>query len=63
MAIPSFRTRTHAVTMYTRLKNVENTSQACNADKWGTTIAKRIHTKPEIAMQCGSFMLSSRRSA
>lgn len=59
MAIPSFRARETAVTMYTRLKIVENASHARSADRWGTAIAKRIHAMPENAMKCGSFMPES----
>lgn len=59
MAIPSFRARTTAVTMYTRLKIVENASQARSADKWGTAIANRIHAIPENAMKCGSLIPES----
>lgn len=57
--LPSLIDSTNAITIYTRLKTVENPSQIPRADRCGIHMANIAHTNPAMAIQYGSFIPSS----
>lgn len=57
--LPSLIDSTNAITMYTRLKTVENPSQIPRAERWGMQMANIAHTNPAMPIKYGSFIPSS----
>lgn len=54
--LPSLSDSTNAITIYTKLKTVENPSQIPRAERWGIQMANIAHTSPAMAIKCGSFI-------